>query len=417
LQLLRFPSFESLQIYIFSAAYLYCMGYRKFKADFIFNGTALLASNNILITDEKGIVENIVEEKNAGDDIEIFSGIISPGFINCHCHLELSHMKGLIDERTGLVDFVLRVVTQRHFAEEEILDAINSAEEEMLQNGIVAAGDICNNTLTIAQKKKQRLAYYNFIETSGWLQDVAQIRFDKSFSYYKDFQNINGNTALVPHAPYSVSEKLWELLQPFFNNKTITIHNQETAFEDELFLQASGDFMRMYQLMKIENSNFKASGKSSLQTYFHKLKNAANVLLVHNTFSKQQDVVYAKETAQQNNQQLWWCLCPNANLYIENALPKFAMFVANDCKIVVGTDSLVSNHSLNILDEIKTLQRNFPSVSIQQLLQWATLNGATALNMQDVLGSFEKGKKPGILLIDNISNHKLTVLSKATRIV
>ncbi len=393
------------------------MGYRKFKADLIFNGTSLLASNNILISDEKGIVENIVDEKDAGDAIEIFSGIISPGFINCHCHLELSHMKGLINKGTGLVDFVLKVVTQRHFAEEEILDAINTAENEMLQNGIMAVGDICNNTLTLAQKKQQRLAYYNFIEASGWLKDVAQIRFDKSFSFYKDFQQINSNTALVPHAPYSVSEKLWELLQPFFKSKTIAIHNQETAFEDELFLQASGDFMRMYQLMKIENSSFKASGKSSLQTYFHKLKNAANVLLVHNTFSKEQDIQYAKKTAQQNNQQLWWCLCPNANLYIENALPDIELFTTNNCNMVIGTDSLASNHSLNILDEIKTLQKNVPSLNIQQLLQWATLNGATALNMQDALGSFEKGKKPGVVLIDNIKDYKLTELSKATRIV
>lgn len=393
------------------------MGYRKFKADIIFNGTSLLASNNILITDDKGIVENIADEKDAGDNIEIFSGIITPGFINCHCHLELSHMKGLISERTGLVDFVLKVVTHRHFAEEEILDAINTAENEMLQNGIVAVGDICNNTLTLAQKKQQRLAYYNFIEASGWLEDVAQIRFDRSFSFYKDFQNISSSSALVPHAPYSVSEKLWELLQPFFKSKTITIHNQETVFEDELFLQASGDFMRMYQLMKIDNSSFKASGKSSLQTYFHKLKDAANVLLVHNTFSKEKDIEYAKETARQNNQQLWWCLCPNANLYIENALPDIELFTANNYNMVIGTDSLASNHSLNILDEIKTLQKNFPSVSIQQLLQWATLNGATALNMHDALGSFEKGKRPGVVLIDNISNYKITGLSKATRII
>lgn len=393
------------------------MGYRKFKGDWLFNGTSLLTSNNILITDEKGAVENIIDEKDSGDNIEIFEGIISPGFINSHCHLELSHMKGLIEEGTGLVDFVLKVITQRHFAEEEMLDAINNAENEMLQNGIVAVGDICNNTLTLAQKKHQYLAYYNFIEASGWLEDLAQVRFERSFSFYKDFENINSNAAMVPHAPYSVSENLWQLLQLFFENKTITIHNQETAFEDELFLQASGDFIRMYQLMKIDNSSFKPSGKSSLQTYFHKLKNAANVLLVHNTFSKEQDIQFAKQTAQQNNQQLWWCLCPNANLYIENALPDVELFIANNCNMVIGTDSLASNHSLNILDEMKTLQKKFPFISITQLLQWATLNGATALNMHDVLGSFEKGKKPGIILIDNIQDNKLTYPSSATRII
>jgi cytosine/adenosine deaminase-related metal-dependent hydrolase len=405
------------QIYIFSAAYLYCMGYRKFKADLIFNGTSLLASNNILITNKNGTVENIIDEADAGDGIETFSGILSPGFINCHCHLELSHMKGLIDENTGLVDFVFKVVTQRDFAEEEMLQAISDAEGTMLQNGIVAVGDICNNTLTLSQKKQQRLAYYNFIEASGWLDELAQTRFERSFSFYKDFQNITGNTALVPHAPYSVSESLWQLLQPFFNNKTITIHNQETAFEDELFLQASGDFTRMYQLMKIDNSSFKASGKSSLQTYFHKLKNAANVVLVHNTFSKEQDIRYAKETAKRNNQQLWWCLCPNANLYIENTLPDVELFIDNNCNMVIGTDSLASNHSLDILDEVKTLQKSFPDLSIEKCLQWASLNGATALNMHDALGGFEKGKKPGVILIDNMQDNKLTQCSKATRIL
>jgi cytosine/adenosine deaminase-related metal-dependent hydrolase len=393
------------------------MGYRKFKADLIFNGTSLLDSNNILITNEKGIIENIVNEKDSSDDIETFRGILSPGFINCHCHLELSHMKGLIDEKTGLVDFVFKVVTQRHFEQEEILQAIIDAEDAMLQNGIVAVGDICNNTLTLSQKKQQRLAYYNFVEASGWLEDLAQTRFERSFSFYKDFQNITNNSTLVPHAPYSVSEKLWQLLQPFFDNKTVTVHNQETAFEDELFLQASGDFTRMYQLMKIDNSSFKASGKSSLQTYFHKLKNAANVVLVHNTFSKERDIHYAKETAQKNNQQLWWCLCPNANLYIESTLPDVELFIANNCNMVIGTDSLASNHSLNILGEIKTLQKNFPSVGIEKFLRWASLNGATALNMHDSLGSFEKGKRPGVTLIDNIQDNKLTEHSKATRIL
>src|SRR5206468_995585 len=62
--------------------------------------------------------------------------------------------------------------------------------------------------------------------------------------------NYKLQTSLVPHAPYSVSEELWNLIQPFFSNKTISIHNQETSFEDELFIQNGGDFLRMYQLMK-----------------------------------------------------------------------------------------------------------------------------------------------------------------------
>src|SRR4051794_14223560 len=162
---------------------------RKLKADFIFTGYELLAGDKVLITHDKGNVVDIVEEKDAGDEIESLEGVICPGFINCHCHLELSHMKGLIPERTGLVDFVFKVVTERHFDEEEIFEAIANAEDEMFTNGIVAAGDICNNTLTRSQKLKGRLAYYNFVEVSGWLPQIAEQRFNRSMMCYNAFVN------------------------------------------------------------------------------------------------------------------------------------------------------------------------------------------------------------------------------------
>ena len=152
----------------------------------------MLPQGNVLITDKEGVVESIVPLQDAGDDIEVFNGILCPGFINAHCHLELSHLKGLIPEKTGLVEFVFKIITERHFAEGEILAAIATAEEEMLQNGIVAVGDICNNTLTISQKKQQRLHYHNFIEVSGFVPAFAKDRFDKSavdmFILLKEFE-------------------------------------------------------------------------------------------------------------------------------------------------------------------------------------------------------------------------------------
>jgi len=216
------------------------MAYRKFAAPQLFNGYELL-SDKVLITTEEGTVADIVNTNDAGENVEFFEGILSPGFINCHCHLELSHMKGLLPEKTGLVDFVFSVVTQRHFSESEILAAIERAEDEMLHNGIVAVGDICNNALTIPQKQKERLAYYNFIEVSGWLPEVAEKRFDHSIKVYEAYQQMQiaipklrnkMQNSLSPHAPYSVSDELWKLLQPHFAGKTITIHNQETADED-----------------------------------------------------------------------------------------------------------------------------------------------------------------------------------------
>src|ERR1017187_9978942 len=110
------------------------MGYRKFKADYLFNGENLLAEDLVLITDSTGRIKEIVHYTNAGEGVESFTGIISPGFIKVHCHLELSHLKNTIPEKKGLPDFVFSVVTGRNFEEEKILDAIAKAEAEMLES-------------------------------------------------------------------------------------------------------------------------------------------------------------------------------------------------------------------------------------------------------------------------------------------
>ena len=378
------------------------MSYLKFLADQLFTGTELIADQSVLITDNKGIVIDIVAIEDAGDYVQYHQGIISPGFVNAHCHLELSHMKGLIPEHTGLPNFILKIVNERHFPEEEIITAIAKAEDEMIANGIVAVGDICNNTLTIDQKKLNRLAYYNFIEVSGWKPVIANPRYEHAQKVLKQFTSdsrfIIHNSSLSPHAPYSVSNELWKLLMPHFDDNSVTIHNQETKAEDDLFKTGTGNFIEMYQAMNIDQTHFTPTGKSSLQSYFEKLSFAKNKILVHNTNTTENDILFTK------GNDVFFCLCPNANLYIENNLPPIDLLRKYQSNIIIGTDSLASNHSLSILDELKTISKNFTSIPLEEMLQWATLNGAKALQMDDAIGSFEKGKKPGVILLKGSSS-------------
>jgi aminodeoxyfutalosine deaminase len=400
---------------------LAAMQYRKLKADFIFEGEKL-HSGKVLVLNSDGSVEALVDEIETSDP-EIYKGILSPGFINTHCHLELSHMKGRIPEKTGLVDFVYKVVTERHHPEEEVLQAIEDAEQEMIANGIVAVGDICNNILTLPQKQKHRLAYQNFIEVSGWLPEVASLRFERSLTIAQQFRAVDaGAASMVPHAPYSVSEPLWKLLSKEFPGNIVTIHNQETSFENNFFIDGSGDFNRMYELMKIDNSHHEPTGKTSLQSYFSKLLPASKVLLVHNSFITSADLEFIKQETRNHKPssakglptatpETFFTLCINANQYIEDAIPPVEMFRANGSNIVLGTDSLASNHSLSILDEIKTLRKFFPSIPLEEMLKWATVNGAKALGIDDQLGSFEKGKKPGVVLI-SINNSEADTIQR-----
>jgi cytosine/adenosine deaminase-related metal-dependent hydrolase len=255
------------------------------------------------------------------------------------------------------------------------------------------------------------MAYYNFIEASGWVPSVSGARLDRAKTILNQFESAGTShqNSIVPHAPYSVSEALWQNIQPFFKDKVASIHNQETAFEDEFFLSGRGDFTRMYQLMNIDNSHHIPTKTTSLKSYYSKMEGARNILLVHNTFTGEDDMKFvmasqlpsAKPCVDGHHLAIpYFCLCINANLYIENALPPVELLRKHHCNIVLGTDSLASNWSLDIMSEIRAIREHFPGIPLEELLKWATSNGAKALTMEKNLGSFEKGKKPGVVLIN-----------------
>lgn len=132
---------------------------------------------------------------------------------------------------------------------------------------------------------------------------------------------------------------------------------------------------------------------------------------MHNTFTNADDLAFAQEHAAAHLSGLFFCLCPNANLYIENRLPSVEMFMKANAQIVLGTDSYSSNSQLGISAEIRTIMKNFPQIPLHFILQWATLNGAKALGREEELGSFEKGKRPGMVLFDKNFHTKRVDLS------
>jgi len=388
--------------------------YQKFQATQIFTGTELLEDQLVLITQKDGTIEGLVGIEDAGEDIQNWEGIIAPGFINAHCHLELSHMKGMIPAHTGLQDFVKQIVGLRKVEDTIIQEAIIAAENEMFDNGIVAVGDISNTIDTLAQKEKQKLAYYNFIEIYDLDPSRAPEKIKAGLDIQAQFQNKGLLAALVPHAPYSCTFALLKLLATHFGLHTISMHNQETAAENEFFEKKTGDFLGMYERTKVSLDFFHATGLSSIQSVLPKIKTAATSILVHNSFTSAADI----NTVKKEMAHPYWCLCPNANQYIEQAMPPIELLRANGANIIIGTDSYASNWTLSILDELKTIQDHHPSIELTEMLTWATLNGARALQMDTTLGSFEKGKKPGIILIEGLhTNGQLQKTSTSKRII
>jgi cytosine/adenosine deaminase-related metal-dependent hydrolase len=385
--------------------------YQKFQATQIFTGTELLEDQLVLITTKDGAIEAIVGIEDAGDDIQSFDGIITPGFVNAHCHLELSHMKDMIPAQTGLQEFVKQIVSLRKVEEHVIQESIEKAEAEMLANGIVAVGDISNTLDTLAQKAKHHLAYYTFVELYDLDPTRANDKIAAGLEIQKTFEENCIRASLVPHAPYSVTNSLWKLLSEHFGSHTISMHNQETPDENDFFKTKTGSFLGMYERTKVSLDFFESTGLSSLQSVLPIFKNAHTSILVHNSFTSVDDISAVKKQMPNT----FWCLCPNANQYIEQTMPPIELLRTGGANIIVGTDSYASNWSLNILDELKTIQKHNPQIPLDEMLGWATINGARALQMDKHLGSFEIGKKPGVVLIENIvgENNLMNAISRS----
>ncbi|MEO5910597.1 MAG: amidohydrolase family protein [Pelobium sp.] len=386
---------------------------RRFSADYIYTLEKEPIENGIIVTDDNGKILAVTDEKALLDpDIERFEGIIVPGFVNAHCHLELSHLHKKIPKGTGLIPFVKNVILNRAENDGIIVEAMKMADEEMCKNGIVAVGDISNSSISSPIKDTSKIKYHTFVEMLGLEASKATTIFEDALLLKDKF---NGPSSITPHAPYSVSKKLIKDLAKYCKNQKniITIHSQESDDENFLYRFKDGAFMEFYKEMNINTDSFTAQSKNSLQSLLPFMPEKPNTLLVHNTYTTLKDIYFTKRFSRN----LYWCFCPNANLYIEKRLPSFEFFKHSEYPITIGTDSLASNQKLCILSEMKVLQKNSKDLNLENLLKWATINGARFLNFDDDLGSIAIGKTPGLNLISNVKNQKLTDKSAVTRLI
>jgi cytosine/adenosine deaminase-related metal-dependent hydrolase len=372
-----------------------------------------------MVDDGGNILELGVAVKN-DTETEFYKGIICPGFINTHCHLELSHLRGKITERSGMTGFIRELLSIRpDFSNEEIQAGIAAGEREMIRNGIVAVGDISNDNSTFMQKSQGNLLYHTFIEVFDLDPSKAEKVFNAALSLKEQLEQLqNFHTLLpasiVPHAPYTVSNNLFSFItkESSKQDSLLSIHNQESKGESELFESHSGPMFDAFSKMGVDLSYFPPTGMNSLRSVLDKLPPDKKLLLVHNTFTSKEDIQWTKS----QRSHLFWCTCPNANMFIEGQLPDYSAFIEENCKVTIGTDSLASNWSLSVLDELKTISKNDPSIPLPTLLQWATLNGAEFLGRTE-LGTIEKGKRPGLNLLTNIDGLKIDQCTEVIKLI
>jgi len=387
---------------------------RSFKADYVFPVNADPIKNGIVTVDDLGKIISVTDNPAAGSPPpENLRGIIVPGFVNTHCHLELSHLGGKVATNIGLVNFIKDVLKHRGTDIKEITDAAEKADNDMYENGIVAVGDISNTNSTIGIKAKSKIHYHTFVEILGFLPHNSEELFNKGLNLLQEFKP--QSCSITPHAPYSVSKELFRLIKKYCDDHTnlLSIHNQECEDENKFFRYKLGSFNDLYEYFGMDISHFKPQARNSIQSMVPLLTNKQDILFVHNTCTNLKDIYFLKRF----DRSITWCFCPNANIYIENRLPKINLFVDQGFDLTLGTDSMASNHGLSILSEMQTIQQKYKAISTAKLVEWGTINGARFLGIDKEKGTLEPGKTPGLNLITGMDDLKLTPESKVKRLI
>ena len=357
---------------------------RRIAAQYLFTGSGpMLRRGVVVLNDEQRVVaiEQLGDEETGST--EFYNGILAPGFVNAHCHLELSYLKGALPQGLGMDGFVKAMMGWSKRDIGDTVAAMREAGAAMYAEGVAAVGDISNTANSFEVKQQSPIAFHSFIEMVGLDGNVAVQKKNEADDLLSQAVERGLSASVTPHAVYSLSDELFEYSVKRANEAGIlSIHHQEGARE----------------------------GSTARQRLLPLLDRQTRLLLVHNTYTVAADI----EAVEERTEKAVWVLCPNSNHYIQRILPPAGLLFEKGVTVAIGTDSYASNTRLSMLEEIKTLSTHFPQIPLEVLLQWATQGGAVALNKAGALGVIAPGCRPGLVLIEGVDFAQMRLRPDAT---
>jgi cytosine/adenosine deaminase-related metal-dependent hydrolase len=352
--------------------------------------------------------------------MEFFPGVLVPGFLNAHCHLELSHLRGAIAPGGGFAGFArgMRVARaggeeraenlERHDEEQNPVSERDSQsnfwDAKMWSEGVSAVNDVCNGSTTFDMKTRSRVKYHNFCELFGLRADYA-----RAFALRDEAWGMGLTASVTPHSTYSLNRAAFAFAAAADGAESaagddpgcpLSIHFLESEEEIDLF-RRKGPLWDWYSEQGL-SPDFLDYG-SPAERLVAQVPHDRPVMLVHNCCVTQRDIdmVMGHFTAP-----VTWVLCPGSNRYISGMTPPVGLLRKNGLKIAIGTDSLASNETLSMVREMQLLGEA-GGVTLAELLAWAAAD------------TIEVGNAPGLVLLTGVDLTEMTLTdsSKTQRII
>ncbi len=357
--------------------------------------TGILSKPIVTLRDDEVVEIGQWENLDSMEGVEFYAGILIPAMVNAHCHLELSYLHGQIEPRGGFAAFAAGMARTRNlFSEEERLDALRRVDEAFWNEGIAAVGDIANGITAFATKEQSPIRYRTFAEVFG-LRTTSTEPLEELLQHPE--------TSLTPHSTYSLQDDIFRSVCAK-GEAPLSIHFMESSGESELY-EGRGALHDWYASQGWE-CDFLHYG-SPAERIVASIPAGRSVIFVHNCCITQRDIdIIMNHFAAP----VYWALCLGSNDYISGLKPDIDLLRRNNLNICIGTDSAASNTSLSMMAEMKL----FKGIPLEELLTWATANGADALGYGDKLGRLAIGQRCGLAVIDALDYEQQTLTEHST---
>lgn len=360
--------------------------------------SAPVSNGAVLVIDGKirdfGKAEELENRYKSVRNLDLGNGILLPGFVNAHIHLELGWIKKKINEFDGFIGWLQQIIKAKRdeITREEVEASVRAGIETLLQSGVTTVGEISSyGGLDKPLLRKSGLRTILFRELFDWHRNFWEV-----FSFEKDetFEE-----RPFPHATYSCSPDFLGKVLKFYHEREIPIGIHLAESLDEVkFLRGEKNGFEKTIFPMIGKEAFSREKSPTPFQHLKKLNffDGTRVTAVHMVH------VVPEEAEEIDKKNVGIVLCPRSNFFLKVGSPPVKRY-ARLTKVGIGTDGLSSNLNLDFFEELRFFYLKYAKTLGKEAAFFtvyiATLGGAKALFLEEKIGSIEKGKEADLIFL------------------
>jgi len=350
------------------------------------NGAVAVSGNRIV---DVGRFDDI-KTRNAGNTVDLGEQVILPGLINAHCHLDYTCLREKISPQKSFTDWIRAINAEKsELSPKDYLASINDGFAEAKRFGTTTIANLTAFPELIPQIQPPVRTW--------WFAELIDIRaperanelVDAAIESFGRSRPLGAPWGLAPHALFTASKDLFRRCGEIAQREHIllTTHLAESREEMEMFRAASGP---LYEFIKSIGRPMNDCGsKTPLELFVGAPGGRAlpQWIVAHLNELTESDF----ELLERSNSKFHVVHCPRSHKYFGHSPFAFDRLRSFGFNICLGTDSLASNESLSLFAEMRAFQKEFSSVSAEEIFQMVTVNPAIALHQENMIGRIRPG--------------------------